>query len=183
MTTKLVLTLLWVASACGEHLHLEFPYVLPFPLPPSETAAFFATPASYMALSNLPFQVGKLITPAANATASSKCGEDIRQPSTCGWYISYEGKVVQNYADYTWDRQNHTVSFTIVLDIGRSHVTERNTFRCTQTPDGQCLLHRMIAADIDGNAAALASYKSGLYFQETKELIEWVAIVEKITIR
>jgi hypothetical protein len=162
---------------------LEFPYVTPFPLPPAKALNFLAT---YIldTLSNLAFQIGKTVTPAANATVASKCGQDIRKPSKCGWDVWYQGQMVENFTHFSYNPvdANAGLNFTVLLDFSGSAVTENNFFWCTQMPDSlpdsNCLLHRTLVIDLDGDAAKLAEYKSALYFQATKELLEWVAVVE-----
>jgi hypothetical protein len=172
---RLPFSITLLAVCHGKHLHVEFPYSLPFPLPRAETLAFFATPTSWTKLSALPFRIGKLVTPGANATAVSSCGQDIHKPTSCGWYVSYKGQVVLNFTQYAYNP--HGLNVTVHVPFNGHGVTEQNFFWCKEMPDGNCELHRTIVADLDGDVDTLEQYKSGLYFQESKEMLEWVAIV------
>ena len=175
----IILILLTTLCPCllGKHLHLEFPYETPFPLPPAEALAFLATPTSWLALSNTAFQIGKMITPAFNATANSFCDEDINKPSTCGWSVSYQGQVVENFTHFEYNpaNVNDSLNFTVQLPFNGAPVTEKNTFWCVERY-GNCELHRTIVADLDGDADMLQNYTSALYFQGSKELLQWIAI-------
>ena len=70
------------------------------------------------------------------------------------------------------------LNFTLLVGFGSNGTTntEHNSFWCTTLPDGNCELHRMIVADIEGEASSLEQYKASVLFQATKELIEWVGI-------
>lgn len=163
----------------GAHLRVVAPFSMPFPLPPAQALAFFATPSNWQALSKLHFQLGAMITPSVNTTAVSACGEDIEKPATCGWTLSYQGRLAENYTDFTYS-PGAAVNFTLLVGFGSNSTTtntERNSFWCTTLPDGNCELHRMVVADIEGEPSALGPYKASVYFQATKELIEWVGIV------
>ena len=170
-------------SSYGAHLRVEAPYSMPFPLPPAEALAFFATPHNWAALSKLPFRLGTMITPSVSVTTASACGDDVSKPATCGWAFSYGGAVAENYTDYLYNPVDGTLNFTLLVGFGApcggsngTTNSEHNSFWCTRLPDGNCELHRMVVADIEGEASTLEQYKASVYFQATKELIEWVGI-------
>ena len=132
----------------GAHLRVVAPFSMPLPLPPAQALAFFATPSNWQALSKLHFQLGAMITPSVNTTAVSACGEDIEKPATCGWTLSYQGRLAENYTDFTYS-PGAAVNFTLLVGFGSNSTTtntERNSFWCTTLPDGNCELHRMVVA-------------------------------------